>query len=166
MAKRPRMRHPRLVGDLLHDGLKGLGIAERLREADIWRIWPEVAGPAIASRAQPLRIIGGTLTIAVSSGPWMQELSFLKEMIRQKLNAGLGEEVVREILLRSGKVAPQAVPAEEPLRPKKELTERQLAMIEEQAAAIPDAETRRAFAELMKASFELGRNGEGSGRAR
>lgn len=93
MAKRSRMRHPRLLSDLLEDGLKELGIAGRLREAAIWRIWPEVVGPAVASRAQPLRIIDGALTVAVSSGPWMQELSFLKEMIKQKLNARLGERL-------------------------------------------------------------------------
>ncbi|GCF84559.1 hypothetical protein GSbR_11590 [Geobacter sp. SVR] len=151
------MRHPRLLSDLLEDGLKELGIAGRLREAAIWRIWPEVVGPAVASRAQPLRIIDGALTVAVSSGPWMQELSFLKEMIKQKLNARLGGEVVRDILLRSGKVAQPVVSAEESAPLKNKLTEHQLQMIEEQAATISDAETRRAFAELMKSSLELKR---------
>ncbi|OGR25753.1 MAG: hypothetical protein A2X79_03440 [Desulfuromonadaceae bacterium GWB2_53_15] len=154
MAKRARMKFPQPLTNLLAQELKGLGLAERLREADIWRLWPEVVGQAVASRAQPLRIINGTLTVAVSSGPWMQELTFLKTMMQEKLNERLGSEVVRAIILKSGKVVSPVATDEEPSPPKKKLTARQLAFINEQAAAIPDAETRAAFAALMKASFE------------
>lgn len=157
MAKRARMRFPKPLAEMLHDELKGLGLAERLREADIWRLWPAVVGQVIASRAQPLRIINGTLTVAVSSGPWMQELNFLKGMIREKLNDRLGGEVVREILLKSGKVEKVApAEADEPPR-KKRLTAAQLALIVEQSAAIADPETREVFAALMRASLESGR---------
>jgi hypothetical protein len=158
-VKRPRMRYPKPLADLLEEGLAGLGLGERLREVDIWRLWPEVVGQAIASRAQPLRIINGILTVAVSSGPWMQELSFLKGMMKQKLNSRLGSEVVREIVLKSGKVvSATAPPADEPA-PKKPLSARQLALISEQASLIADEETREAFAALMKASLENGRQG-------
>lgn len=157
MAKRTKMRFPRPLTDLLQDELKGLGLAERLREADIWRLWPEVVGPAIASRAQPVRIINGNLTVGVSSGPWMQELTFLKGMIREKLNTRLEGEVVREITLKSGTVERQAPPpTDEPPR-KKRLTPRQLAQIAEQSAGISDPEAREAFAALMKASMENAR---------
>ena len=80
------------------------GLADRLREADIWRLWPEVVGPTVASRAMPLRVIKGVLTVAVSSGPWKQELGFLKGMMKDKLNERLGAEVVKDIVLKSGKV--------------------------------------------------------------
>lgn len=157
MAKRARMRFPKPLAEVLHDELKGLGLAERLREADIWRLWPAVVGQVIASRAQPLRIINGTLTVAVSSGPWMQELSFLKGMIREKLNDRLGGEVVRELVLKSGRVENATPsPADETPR-KRRLTARQLAMIAEQSNAISDPETREAFAALMRASLENGR---------
>lgn len=151
------MRFPRLLGDLLHEELKGYGFAERLREIEIWRLWPEVVGQAVSSRAQPVRIINGVLTVAVSSGPWMQELSFLKGMMKEKLNDRLGGEVVKEIILKSGKVDKAfATPTEEP-RQNKHLSNSQLAFIEEQAAAIPDPEAREAFAALMRASLENAR---------
>lgn len=157
MAKRVRMKFPQPLKQLLAQELKGTGLAERLREADIWRLWPEVAGRAVASRAQPLRIINGTLTVVVSSGPWMQELTFLKEMMKEKLNERLEGEVVKAIILKSGKVSVPDAVDEDKLPSKKKLTTRQLALIAEQSAAIPDAETREAFAALMKASFEDGR---------
>lgn len=157
MAKRTRMRFPQPLSTLLQDGLKGLGLAERLREADIWRVWPEVVGPAISSRARPLRIINGILTVAVSSGPWMQELTFLKGMIREKLNGQLGATVVKEIVLKSGRVEKEVPVAVAEAPRKKRLTARQLAFIDEQSAAIADPEIRAEFVALMRASLESGR---------
>lgn len=154
MAKRARMRFPKPLAEVLHDELKGLGLAERLREAEIWRLWPAAVGPAISSRAQPLRIINGTLTVAVSSGPWMQELSFLKGMIREKLNERLGGEIVKEIVLKSGRVENAAQPPADEAPRKKRLSARQSAFIAEQSTAIADPETREAFAALMRASLE------------
>lgn len=158
MAKRARMRFPAPLTEILQEGLKGLGIAERLREAGIWSIWPEVVGPTVAARAQPLRIINGTLTVAVSSGPWMQELNFLKAMMRQKLNERLGGEVVRDIILRSGKVTKIAAPVEDVVAPDIQLTPEQLARIEMESGSIADDETRAAFEELMKASLKARRS--------
>jgi hypothetical protein len=154
MVKRARMRFPLPLADVARQEFTALGLAERLREADIWRLWPEVVGPTVATRAMPLRIIRGTLTVVVSSGPWKQELGFLKGMMKDKLNACLGGEVVKEIVLKAGKVDQyaEAPPEEAPV--KKRLTARQKAYIDEQSAAIADIETREAFVALMKASFE------------
>lgn len=156
MAKRPKMRFPLPLSDVVRVELTSLGLAERLREAEIWRLWPEIVGAAVAARAMPLRIIKGTLTVAVSSGPWKQELTFLKGMMIEKLNERLGGAVVREIVLKSGQVDRNDVlvptPPEDVPR-KKRLTTRQLSFIDEQSAAIADSETREAFIALMKACF-------------
>lgn len=154
MKKRSKMRYPKPLSDLMPDALSGLGLTERLREAEIWHLWPEVVGQAIATQAQPLRIIGGTLTVAVSSGPWMQELTYLKSMMKSKLNTRLGGEVVKEIVLRSGRVAKVSAPVEDRLPIRKNLTAQQQAEINQQSAAIEDPETREAFAALMRASIE------------
>lgn len=154
--KRPRMRFPKPLAELLLEGLATAGLSGKLREVEIWRHWPEVVGPVVASRAQPLRIINGTLTVTVSSGPWMQELSFLKAVMKEKLNERLGGEVIREIVLRSGRVTVvESAPAED-LPPRKPLTPDQEEYIAQQSAAIVDPETREAFAALMRASFESG----------
>ena len=154
MLKRQRMRFPLPLGDIARQEFSALGLAERMREADIWRLWPEVVGPVVAARAMPLRIIKGTLTVAVSSGPWMQELRFLTAMMRDKLNERLGGDVVSEIVLKAGRVDQAAGPAPEDVPRKKRLTLRQLAVIDELSAEIVNDETREAFAALMKASFK------------
>lgn len=154
MSKRPRMSFPRPLSGVMQESLAGLGLAERLREAEIWRIWPDIVGEVLASRAYPVRIINGTLTVAVSSAPWMQELRFMTAMMKEKLNSCLGAEVVREIVLKAGRV--EKPPAEVPdeIITVLPLTPHQLSLIEAQSAAIEDPETRQAFIELMKASME------------
>ena len=154
MQKRTRMRFPVSLGEIAGQNLAVPGLAERLREAEIWRLWPDVVGVTVASRAKPLRIIKGTLTVAVSSGPWMQELRFLSAIMKEKLNKHLGGEVVREIQFKAGKVEPEPMEVPEENLKKKRLTSRQLASIDELAAEISDPETRDAFSELMKASLK------------
>jgi len=147
------MPFPRPLTGLLQESLRGAVLGERLRETEIWRVWPEVVGPGLVNRARPLRIINGTLTVAVSSAPWMQELRFMTGMIKDKLNNRLGAEVVKEIVLRAGRVEPPPPEVPEPLPVTTPLTPRQKSLIEEQAALIEDPETRQAFAEMMQASL-------------
>lgn len=151
---RPRMPFPKPLPALIQESLMGHGLAERLREAEIWRVWPEAVGAMVAARAQPLRIINGTLTVAVTSAPWIQELRFMTAMIREKLNTRLGGEIVREIVLKAGKIRHEAVESDSEAVPPQPLSTAQLAWIEEQSAAISDPEVRLAFADLMKASLE------------
>lgn len=148
------MPFPRPLSGLVQENLVGLGLAERLREAEIWRIWPDVVGAALATRACPVRIINGTLTVAVSSAPWMQELRFMTAMMKEKLNSCLGAEVVREIVLKAGRVDQPSAEVQDDIVPTISLTAKQLALIEAEAASITDPETRQAFVELMRASLE------------
>lgn len=154
MQKRPRMSFPRSLSGVIKESLAGHCLAERLREAEIWRIWPSVVGATLACRAQPVRIINGTLTVAVSSAPWMQELRFMTAMMKEKLNMRLGSEVVREIVLKAGKIDLPSVEKTEEIPTPRHLTPHQLAQITEQSAHIEDTETRQAFIELMQTSME------------
>ena len=58
----------------------------------------------------------GVLTVAVASAPWMQQLTFLKKGMIEKLNERLGRELVRDIYLKAG--MPQPLPSPDPNRPK------------------------------------------------
>jgi predicted nucleic acid-binding Zn ribbon protein len=65
----------------------------------IWRVWPDAVGAAIARRAEPVRLRGRTLVVAVSSAPWMQELSLLKRNIIAALNERLPSAIVEDVHL-------------------------------------------------------------------
>ena len=154
MQKRPRMTFPQPLSGVMQDSLAGSSLANRLREAEIWRVWPDVVGATLACRAQPVRIINGTLTVSVSSAPWMQELRFMTAMMKEKLNIRLGDEVVKEIVLKAGRVSLPAPEEPEKIHAILPLTFRQQALIENESASITDPETRRAFIELMQACLE------------
>lgn len=154
MSKRPRMPYPKPLSGVMHESLASLGLSERLREAEIWSIWPDVVGSTLVDRAQPARIINGTLTVVVSSAPWMQELRFMTGMMKEKLNSRLGAEIVKEIVLKAGKIDLPALEVAEEPAPLRFLDPQQLSFIEEQSALIEDVETRLAFIELMKVSMQ------------
>lgn len=65
--------------------------------AAIWRVWDEAVGPQIAQRAQPIRMRGHTLLVAVSSAPWMQELQLLKRTVLSELNARLATPLIADL---------------------------------------------------------------------
>jgi len=90
------------AGSVLTDLIDRLEFRERLREHDVWNVWAEVVGPLLASKADPLRIEDGKLFIRVSNSTWMQELQFLKDELRTRLNHRLGRNVVRDIFLVLG----------------------------------------------------------------
>jgi predicted nucleic acid-binding Zn ribbon protein len=75
---------------------------QRLRVYRLWTFWDREVGEAIAARAQPASYRAGVLAVRVSSAAWMQELQFMKDEIRERLNARLGEELVRDIYFVSG----------------------------------------------------------------
>lgn len=92
-----RRTEPAGLGPLLETCLDR--IAGRPGAAAIWRVWEAAVGPHISRRAQPIRLRGQTLVVAVSSAPWMQELQLLKPAIRTQLNARLPEPMVSDLQL-------------------------------------------------------------------
>lgn len=75
-------------------------IEKRLREADLFRRWPEIVGSRIARRAKPVRLRRGRLVIECSDAVWRTELQFLKPELLEKISHTIGEGVVKEIFLK------------------------------------------------------------------
>lgn len=64
------------------------GWNDRLSRAEVWRSWEEMMGPEISLHAWPDRFQGkDTLVVKVSDSIWMQQLSFIKREILDRLNA-------------------------------------------------------------------------------
>jgi hypothetical protein len=102
-ARRP----PETVGDALQHVLQRIDPERRL---EIFRVWAAEVGDAVAARAAPAAFRDGVLSVRVSGAAWMQELQFIKEEIRAKLNRRLGSEVVRDVYFVSGGTERPAAP--------------------------------------------------------
>lgn len=92
------------VGAVLSGLLERLEFRERLREYAVWNVWEEVVGDVLASKTEPIRIEEGKLVIRVANSTWMQEIQYLKDDIRIRLNRRLGGPIVRDLYLILGRV--------------------------------------------------------------
>ena len=145
--KREKMPRPAAVAELLSAVFRGTPTEKCLKEGSIWLVWDSAVGKQIASRARPVSFRAGTLTVTVTSAPWMQQLTFLKKGIMEKLNALLGDELVRDIYLKAG-VASRPTPSSSPPKTSRPLTSIENKRVAEVAAIINDPELRRSLASL------------------
>lgn len=99
--------------NVIHDLLSRAEASYADTSHRLWDVWEEAVGPEIARRSYPLELRRGRLTLGVASAPWMQQLSLLRERLRDAVNQALGTELVREVRFRL--VAP------EPTRPRRQL---------------------------------------------
>ncbi len=97
-------QRPTRVGNTLQRVLQRIDPDQRMNAFRVWTFWDEEVGDALARHAQPAGFRAGVLSVRVDSTTWMQELSFLKEGIRERLNRRLGEELIRDIYFVTGKV--------------------------------------------------------------
>ena len=88
------------IGDALASLIKDLGIGKKIREAEAMEMWTKVVGKQIAEVTTPLKIENGKLFITVTRAAWRNELVYLKDEIKDKINAALKQDIVKEIVLR------------------------------------------------------------------
>ncbi|MBX2978963.1 MAG: DUF721 domain-containing protein [Flavobacteriales bacterium] len=75
------------------------GMREKMDELDIATEWDKVVGPMVARHTKRLRLRKGRLAVQVDSAPLRQELSYMREALKEILNRNAGREVVQEIVL-------------------------------------------------------------------
>ena len=104
--QKPPQRRPRSelipVGDVITSLMTDGTLPYRPDDIEIWRVWKEVVGSVYAENAQPSKIRKKQLTVTVSDPIWLQELSFYKETILEKINEKLGRKAVNGIKIIVG----------------------------------------------------------------
>lgn len=80
------------------------GVAELTR---VRRAWPEAVGADIASRARPVTLVEGVLTVSVDDPAWATQLRFLAADLAAKVDALAGPNLVRSIVVRHGRARPR-----------------------------------------------------------
>ncbi|RNC72803.1 MAG: DUF721 domain-containing protein [Desulfuromonadales bacterium] len=143
------MSRPRTVGDLLAAAFKGKPAEKCLKEGRIWLLWDGTVGAQIASQAQPVRFRDGTLTVAVFSAPWMQQLNFLKARIVEQLNRQLGECLIKEIYLKAGTPPPKVTATTTKPKEARPLTENEEAWVAKLSGTVSDPDLRGTLAGLL-----------------
>lgn len=91
-------------GSILAGVAHRLGLESKLFEARLRRQWPDIVGKPIAAHTRPDQIRFKKLYVLVHNSVWLQQLTFLKPVLLEKVNAMAGEPLVTEIVLRIGEV--------------------------------------------------------------
>ncbi|MBX3026324.1 DUF721 domain-containing protein [bacterium] len=113
---RPRNR-PDRVADALRQVVQRIDPERRLAAYRLWTFWADEVGPAVAARAEPASYRDGVLSVRVAGAAWMQELQFMKEELRRRLNQRLGADLIRDIYFVSGPAPRRATPRPAPAGP-------------------------------------------------
>ncbi|MEW6543926.1 MAG: DUF721 domain-containing protein [Nitrospirota bacterium] len=137
------------------DGLaKRLGLESKLLEFHLRRRWPEIVGEQIAAHTRPDSIRFKKLYLLVENSVWLQQLTFLKPTLLEKINEAGGAKLVADLVLRVGEVGASAGQMAEGGRQHEELAspepnEEVLAEAEAHAASVTDPELRARLTEVM-----------------
>jgi predicted nucleic acid-binding Zn ribbon protein len=90
------------IGDLVSGALRGLGVPSRAVSRRLNEAWIEIADPAWANRARPLRLFGGVLVVGVSSASLRLELAqFHAERLLAALRARLPKDPITALRFSS-----------------------------------------------------------------
>lgn len=92
------------IGSVLKNILKNLRHDSDEDLTQVWQLWDEVVGIAIAENAQPAAFKGKLLLVNVISSTWIHQLQFLKKDIIEKLNTALGQDLIEDIKFKIGPV--------------------------------------------------------------
>jgi hypothetical protein len=118
------------------------------RGLPIWHRWSEIVGREISRHARPYKLQNRVLLVRVDHPVWTQELQYLKEEIKAKLNAVLGENRLENLFFLPGNV--DQPDAEPPSEARRALTPDEAARIDEILPAIADPEIRAEMRRLAE----------------
>ena len=83
--------------DLLLRNLREQGLETPLLQKRLVDVWPQVAGPIIASYTLNTYIYKQTLYVRLSTPSLRADLSMMKQQLVDKLNAAVGQQVITDI---------------------------------------------------------------------
>lgn len=88
------------LGDALKQFLQQSRFKGQIQALQIEDAWEQIMGKTIAKYTDKIQIHGTTLYITTSVAPLKQELLYQKSKIVQRVNEAIGENVVKEVVIR------------------------------------------------------------------
>ena len=141
------------IGDALGNAAKRAGIAKKMRQFEVWNRWDKIAGPLIAAHAKPSRWQGDSLVLAVEHSSWMQELSYLKSELLEKIQNQIPYIAIKDLRFEIGKIA-KAPDEFVATSPPCVLDDDEREFIEQAAKEIKDEDTRLTVSKLITKDFQ------------
>ena len=146
------------VSSILTNLAPRFGMEAKLLEWRLRRHWPEIAGEQIASHTRPDQIRFKKLYLIVENSVWLQQLTFLKPTLLEKINQEAGSQFVSDIILRVGEISsePQEAHRQDDEDPRlADPSPESLAQAAAHAAAVKDPDLRARLMAVMARALSL-----------
>ena len=140
---------PRHLGDILLPILKKRGLASKIEENQVLKLWPKAIGDKLNLQTKAHAFRNGTLFVKTTSSIWVQQLHFIKEEIIDKVNEIAGKKILKDIRFSVGHTL-LAENKEEYFEEKSFLKERDKRMIDNCANSLADKELANIFQKVMQ----------------
>jgi predicted nucleic acid-binding Zn ribbon protein len=125
--------------------LEAAGASAEVAEAACIAAWNHAVGEGLRSHAVPVQLQNQTLVVAVADEIWQKQLESMRGQLLFRLNAVLGQALVKSIELRVDPKTLASVSGREAGKGIRTLDYKVPAELLSAAAGIEDAELRRAF---------------------
>jgi hypothetical protein len=86
--------------EAMQEFLKKSRLKNGIQAIQIEDVWERLMGVTIAKYTDSIKIIGHTLFITSSVAPLKNELLYQKDTIVQRVNEALGEDLIKEVVIK------------------------------------------------------------------
>jgi predicted nucleic acid-binding Zn ribbon protein len=91
---------PRTLDSLLRDFMKRIPQKKELRRGMILHFWPEVVGEQVSGITKKVHFERDMLIVEVKNEAWRHELHMNRFSIKKKLNEKVGDDIVKDVIVR------------------------------------------------------------------
>ncbi len=88
------------IQEAMQQFLKNSRLKNGIQAVQLEELWEELMGVTIAKYTDSIKIIGQTLFIQSAVAPLKNELMYQKETIIARVNEALGDQVIKEVVVR------------------------------------------------------------------
>jgi predicted nucleic acid-binding Zn ribbon protein len=86
--------------DAMKSMLREYRLETQVNETRVKMLWEQLMGKTIATYTSNISVRKNVLYLTILSAPLKQELSYAKEKIRSRINEEVGEEYIKEVVIR------------------------------------------------------------------
>jgi len=95
-----RKTNEQSIKEVLKDLVETYRLKTKLNQSKVEALWEKMMGKTVTQHTTELRIRNQKLYVSVDSAPLRQELSYSRSDILVKLNTELGENFLKEVLIK------------------------------------------------------------------
>lgn len=88
------------IQDALQQFLKTSRLKNSIQSIQIEDAWEQIMGKTIAKYTEKIQIVGSTLFITTNVAPLKNELMYQKPRIIERVNEVMGENIIKEVVVK------------------------------------------------------------------